>query len=497
MTTHNGVLPETDRGNVALESDAPLRSNRRHPRALATLASTTLWERLSFYGLQVILAYYIYYAAAEGGLGLDPVFALAIVGAYGGVVYLSEPVGAWLADRVLAVRAVAVLGAAVIMSGHLVLAFGHGLGGLLAGLALIALGAGALNPSLKALMGEAYDDRPLQRDAGFSLFYTGVLVGALVGPIITGFLQVDFGFHVAFAAAAVGMFIGLLILVLRWRTLPPAASVVPNPLDARGRIVAIVIVVVAIGLIATLALTSIINVDNLQITVLVVVLVAAVGYFVMIGRSRQTTHVERRGVAAYALVWVVSVLFWALVLQLFTTFAVFADSRVDWTIGSWSLPAAYISTFEVVTGIIIGPLLAVLWQRLGDRQPDGATKLALGLGVMAIAYGLFAVLSAVTGGMISFVPVIVGMMVFGVAEVLFAPVSISAAAELAPRAFAAQTMALQGLSIGAGATLSGFVGMLYDPAEGFGFFLAVAVASLLGGSLLVIARPWLRRNGLK
>ena len=162
---------------------------------LANLFSVELWERFSFYGMQGILLYYMYYSVTEGGLGIDVAVATSLVGAYGGGVYLSTILGAWLADRVLGSERVLFYSAAIVVLGHISLAVLPGAAGLAAGLILIALGSGGVKANATSLVGTLYSEKDERRDAGFSLFYMGINLGALVGPLLTGLLQVRLGFH--------------------------------------------------------------------------------------------------------------------------------------------------------------------------------------------------------------------------------------------------------------------------------------------------------------
>lgn len=485
-------MEDVEPTTTAEEHDAPPRGGARragparHPAGTATLAAVELWERFSFYGLQVILAYYIYYSATDGGLGLSVADGLAIAGAYGGGVYVLQPIGAWAADRLLSARRVVLVGAVLILLGHMVLAVLPGLAGLAGGLALIVVGTSALFPNILAIMGDVYAGDPDRRDAGFSLFYTAILVGALVGPLVTGLLQEHLGFHVAFAAAAVGMLAGLLTLLRRRSTLPASSAEVPNPLSPHRRRRALVVSGMGLVLIGAAVALQWITLSNINTIILVASVVLSVVYIVRMATSPRTEAVERAQVARFAVLFALGVLFYTLVLQLFTTFAVYADTRVDLSLGPFEVPAAYISTFQVVTGIAMGPVLALLWGKLGRRQPGGPVKLAMGLGAMALAFALFAVLPTAWDGMVPLVPVILGMALHGVAEILFAPVSMSVATQLAPRAFHAQTMAIWGMAIGTGASLSGMVSRLYSEEHEVVYFGTTALVAATAAALLLL-----------
>ncbi|WP_051299534.1 peptide MFS transporter [Arthrobacter castelli] len=485
--------------NTALdERDAPSKGNvAGHPRGLFMLTGTELWERLSFYGLQVILVYYIYYSVSDGGLGLPQSTALGVAGAYGASVYFVEILGAWVADRVIAARYVAFLGGSLIMTGHIVLALVPGLTGLLMGLGFLIAGTGFLMPNIYTMVGGLYRNKATYRDAGFAIFYTGIMIGALVGPIVTGFLQTRAGFHVAFGAAAVGMAIGLAMYVKGWKHLPESAHVVPNPLNTRGRRVALGCLCLFVIAVGVLVGSSILTFTNIDFVVMIMVIIASVSYFVVLIFSSSTSAQERLKVIAYIPLFCTGVIFWTLVLQLFTTFAVYAETRVHMSINGVGIPPAYISTFEVVAGIVFASMTAFIWQRMGKKQPSTAMKMALGLCVMAFAYFVFAIIPIWSDARINIWPVIIGMVIFGLAEVMYAPLWMSVTTQAAPRAFSTQMMALHGLSSAAGASLSGIAGQLYVESSGDTLFFGVtAVITVAAALLLVVCRPLFRKAGL-
>ena len=223
------------------------------PRPLANLFGVEMWERFSFYGMQGILLIYLYYSAAEGGLGIDKATATGIVGAYGGTVYLATILGAWIADRVLGRERTLFYAASIVMLGHIALAVVPDVAGIAIGLPLIALGSGGVKANATSLVGALYAPEDERRDAGFSLFYMGINIGAFFGPLLTGWFQENKGFHYGFGLAAIGMFFGLVQYSIGRRRLPDATRVVPNPLEPSerlryaGALAAFVVVVVALS----------------------------------------------------------------------------------------------------------------------------------------------------------------------------------------------------------------------------------------------------------
>jgi len=210
-TTHLSNPPAITPGDPSLRPPTKTPGDTSffgHPKMLASLFSVEMWERFSFYGMQGILLYYMYFTAAQGGLEIPQALAAGLVGAYGGGVYLSTILGAWLADRLFGSERVLFGAAVLIMAGHIGLALVPGIPGLIAGLVLVGVGSGGLKANATALVGSLYGEKDERRDAGFSIFYMGINAGALIGPLVTGWLQESQGFHWGFGAAAVGMAIG-------------------------------------------------------------------------------------------------------------------------------------------------------------------------------------------------------------------------------------------------------------------------------------------------
>ena len=460
------------------------------PRPLANLFGVELWERFSFYGMQGILLIYLYYSAADGGLGLDQDTATSIVGAYGGAVYLSTVLGAWAADRLLGSERVLFLSAVLVMCGHIALAVLPGLPGVTVGLVLIAVGSGGVKANATSLVGTLYRADDSRRDAGFSLFYLGINVGALLGPLLTGLLQENAGFHYGFGLAAVGMAIGLTQYALGRRRLPAAAHEVPNPLPARRRPAIAIAAGVVVVLALLVAVTGVLPADRLATVVVVLSAAAAVAYFVVILASRAISGRERRRVLAFIPMFLASVVFWSLYQQQFTVVTIYSDQRLDRTILGWEMPVSWVQSINPVFIILLSGAFAALWTRLGERQPSSPVKFAAGTVIMGVAFLLFLPMA---GGGPNSAPLLAltGILfVFTVAELLLSPVGLSLSTKLAPRAFHTQMVALFFLSVALGTALSGTLARFYSAEHETAYFgILGAVAILFGLGLAAAGRP--------
>ena len=296
---------------------------------LANLFSVELWERFSFYGMQGILLYYMYYSVADGGLGIDLAVATGLVGAYGGGVYLSTILGAWVADRLLGSERVLFYAAAIVMLGHISLAVLPGMAGLASGLILIALGSGGVKANATSLVGTLYDEKDERRDAGFSIFYMGINIGALVGPLLTGLAWTEYGFHYGFGLAAVGMAIGLVQYGMTRKYLPESAHEVSNPLP-RAQFKKVILWTAAALVAVILAVVfGLLTAGNLAPVMATLAVLASIGYFVVILTSKKVNQLERRRVYSFMPLFVASAAFWALFQQQFTVVAIYADTSLD------------------------------------------------------------------------------------------------------------------------------------------------------------------------
>ncbi len=468
------------------------RSFLGQPRVLANLFGVELWERFSFYGMQGILAIYLYYSAAQGGLGISETVALGIVGAYGGAVYLSTIIAAWIADRLLGSERTLFFSACLVVLGHLGLALIPGIAGVGVGLVLIALGSGGVKANASSVVGTLYAADDERRDAGFSLFYLGINLGALVGPLLTGLLQKQWGFHFGFGLAAIGMILGLVQYALGRGALPAASRVVPNPLPAaeRGRWIAIA--VAAVALVVVLCLTGVIAAPRLANIVIGISIVAAVALFAVILSSRLISSVERSRVWAMVPLFVASAVFWSLYQQQFTVMVVYSDQRLDRDIFGWEMPVSWVNSINPVFIILLAGVFAALWTRLGSRQPSTPVKFAIGTILMGLAFWVF-LLMPNGAHAVPLLGLVVILLLFTLAELLLSPVGLSLASKLAPERFQTQMMALFFLSIALGTAMSGRLAEFYDVSNDSGFFWWVGLASVVVGVLLLVGNRPIRR----
>jgi POT family proton-dependent oligopeptide transporter len=464
-----------------------------HPVGLANLFGVELWERFSFYGMLTILGYYLYYSVTQGGLALPKTTATGIVGAYGGLVYLSTVLGGWIADRLLGMERTVFLGGVVVMCGHIALAIVPGLAGVAVGLVLVALGSGALKANASSLLGTLYDKTDARSDGGFTLFYLGINLGAFVGPLITGLLQTHAGFHYGFGAAAVGMAVGLAQYAVFRRNLGTHGRDVPNPLPRSAIGWAIGVIVVAVVVIVVSFTTGLVTLANASQVMTGVIVVASGAYFLVMLTSAKVTAVERPRVRAFIPLFIANAVFWSLFQQIFTVLAVYSDERMNWSIFGWTAPSSWIGSIEPVWIIVLSPLFAIMWTRLANRAPTTPRKFGFGVIGMGLAFLLFLPMSGTTGKAVPALLVVGIMAVFAVSELLLSPIGLSVTTKLAPEAFRAQMMALYFFSVGLGTAISGVLARYYHPGHEFAYFGIIGAVAIFAGLAVLVIAPSISR----
>ncbi|WP_222855146.1 peptide MFS transporter [Microbacterium ureisolvens] len=497
-STRTGTVAETsgtDAAGTTAPSDGADHDTRffGQPWALAHIFGVGMWERFSFYGMQGILLIYMYYSVADGGLGIPEATATGIVGAYGGTVYLSTILGAWVADRLLGSERVLFYSAWVIMAGHIALALLPSVWGLGVGLILVAVGSGGLKANATAVVGTLYSAKDPRRDAGFSLFYLGINLGAFLGPIVTGFLQSNVGFHWGFGAAAIGMAIGLTQYSFGRKQLPASSRIVANPLPPNRRGVMIGIGVAGLVLIVVLVLTGVIRADNLAGIVILVTLAATVAYFSVIVSSRAISGDDRSRVIGFIPLFIVNVGFWSLYQQQFTVLTIYSDKQLDRTIFGWEMPVSWVNSINPIFVIILSGVFAAIWTKLGDRAPSAPVKFSLGAMIMGVAFLLFLPWANGAPNSTPLLAIVMILFVFTIAELFISPPGLSVTTKLAPERFHTQMVALYFLSIALGTAIAGWLAQFYNPEDEVPYFTILGgIAIVLGLALLASVKPVLK-----
>jgi POT family proton-dependent oligopeptide transporter len=419
-----------------------------HPPGLSVLFFTEMWERFSYYGMRAFLILYMTAPAAAGGLGFADADAASIYGTYTGSVWGAAILGGLVADRFLGQYRSVLLGGAIIAVGHFTLAF-KALPFFYSGLALIVVGTGLLKPNVSTLVGALYEPGDTRRDAGFSLFYMGINLGAFIGPLIAGWLAQRVDWHLGFACAGIGMIVGLTQYVLGKKRLQPAF----DRLTQRPRV----------------------ETRPSAVTPATGPAPGRVGF----------TPGEWKRMGAIVIFFLVAVLFWGAYEQAGSTLNLFADRYTRLDVLGFAFPSSWFQSVQPIFVILLAPAFAWLWVRLGSREPSVPAKFAIGVLFMALAFLVLmpagAMAQSGSGVRVSPWWLIASYAVSEIGELCLSPVGLSAVTKLAPVRIVGLMMGVWFLSNAGGNKLAGWAA---------GFFGTMPIETLFGivaGVLLATA----------
>ena len=445
-----------------------------HPRGLSTLFFTELWERFSYYGIRPLLVLYMAAALADGGMGMSRDQAAPIVGIYGASVYLASLPGGWIADRLLGLRRAIWYGGILIALGHLSIAFSAvaGKAAFFLGLFFIVLGTGLLKPNISAIVGDLYPEGGARRDAGFSIFYMGINIGALFAPLITGYLGEDVGWHYGFGAAGVGMLIGLVSYKLTAdRTLGDIGlEPTSTPAERRQAVTyltagAIVLAIIVAGVFLA-GLTPLTIASNMSYVM--AALAAAYFLYLFFFAGLNTDEIKR--VAVIVVLFVFAIIFWSAFEQAPTSLNLFAADYTDRTIGGWEMPILWLQSANSLFVILLAPVFAALWVGLARRRGDlsSPAKFALGLFFAAIGFAIMIVaarevLAGGPGARVSPWWLVASYFFQTLGELCLSPVGLSSMTKLSPARFSGQMMGVWFMAAAMGNLIAGIVGGHVDP----------------------------------
>ena len=483
-----------------------------HPGGLSTLFFTEMWERFSYYGMRAILLLYMTKTFAEGGLGFDEKYAGLIYGTYvSSVWYLPLP-GGWLADRILGAKRAVLIGAIVIACGHFSMAINSKVT-FFAGLILIACGTGLLKPNISAMVGQLYSEEDKRRDSGFSIFYTGINLGAFLAPLVVGFLAqsdsfrnliTSWGFsansswHWGFGAAGVGMTLGIIQYVLGQRKLATvgAKPVIPAPTPGESGegFDYLTLVLALVGGAAGLAIGLFYGEARIS-----ALFPTVVGFFFgyLIGIIRHLKGEEFRRVIVIFILFVFSILFWMTYEQAGSSLTLFADRLTRTTIFGWTYPSSWFQSVPALFVIIFASIIGAVWLKLGDRQPSSPGKFTIGLFFAGIAFVVIAFAANLAGsGRVSPMWLVLVYFLQTIGELCLSPVGLSTVTKLSPGRMVGLMLGVWFLSISIGSYIAGLATGLFAGNDnsaltrGFGIFAGI---TLLAAIILAVLTPLIKR----
>ncbi len=471
----------------------------RHPRGLYTLFFTEMWERLSYYGMRALLVLFMVDSVATGGLGLTDEVATAIYGLYTAGVYLAALPGGWLADRLLGAQRAVWYGGVLIAAGHFTLALPHP-ACFFIGLLLVVLGTGLLKPNISTLVGQLYPEGGARRDAGFTLFYLGINLGAALGPLVCSSLGEKLNWHYGFVAAGVGMLFGLLQFRYTRHHLGECGLVAParRP-NARPEWMVVAGVLGLLILLVGLLLAGVVHLDPVWLarrtTVLIVGL--AVAWFAWAFLFAGLTREESARLALIAVLFLASAMFWSGFEQAGSSLNLFAERHTQRMLAGFEIPTGWFQSLNAGFVILFAPAVAALWLAL-DRRGIALPlvgKFAAGLLLLAAGFLVVAVASraALRSGPVWPTWLIATYLLHTWGELLLSPVGLSSVTKLAPARLAGQMMGIWFLATSLGNLLAGlFAGEVSGDntaAMPLRFLQVVLTAGGAGLLLLLLTRP--------
>jgi POT family proton-dependent oligopeptide transporter len=468
-----------------------------HPRGLATLFMTEMWERFSYYGMRALLPLYL---VAPGGLHLDAATATAIYSVYVSLVYLLAMPGGWFGDRVWGPRRTVAVAGAVIMLGHLTLALPSS-GTFYAGLGLVAIGSGLLKANISTMVGHLYDgpDDP-RRDGGFTVFYMGINLGAFAAPLVIGTLGESVDWHLGFALAALGMGLGLVQFLLGSRHLAGVSSVVPKPLSAAEKTATLrksaLWAVIAVVFYAIVGFSGHYTLNWVLVPLTLLGVIIPVMVLVNIKRDRELDRTEQSKMSAYVWFFVAAAVFWMIYDQGGSTLSIFADSSADNSVLGWQFPVSWYQSVNPVLIMALAPVFAWIWLALNrrGREPSTIVKFASGLVLVGASFFLFlAPLSIAEGGHEAAALWLVAVyFTQTVGELLLSPVGLSVTTKMAPAKYASQMMGVWFLAVTAGDATTGLLSIAGVDLNKTGVVALEATLAAVAGVAI-----WIYRNKVK
>ncbi len=467
-----------------------------HPIGLRTLFLIELWERFSYYGMRALLMLFMTASVAKGGLGFGVPEAGAIYGLYTGMVYLLALPGGWIADKILGARRSVLYGGIVIALGHYCLAFPSTTTFFL-GLVLIVIGTGLLKPNVSTMVGQLYAQHDARRDAGFSIFYMGINLGAFIAPLICSYLGENINWHYGFGVAGLGMTLGVAGFAMSAKSLvgvglPPKTS----PGEMKRFQIGGVVFVVLMAVCGWLAVTGILSIQSLSSgfgLLLTLIVVALFGGMIFLGKwSRQ----ERGRLIAIFILFTAAALFWSIYEQAGSTLNLFAERNTDRSMPGTSqlFPAGWFQSAPALFVIALAPVFAWLWVSLGKRNPGSFLKFSVALVLGGVSLIILLPVAARTG--VSPFWLLMTYLLQTLGELCLSPVGLSAMTKLAPTRVAGLIMGIWFVAISVGDYISGRLASIYDSMPLPHLFGYVGLLALVLGIILAaLVKPMKQLTG--
>ena len=490
---------EPEAAGSAVESAGEGKTFFGHPRGLKTLFFTEMWERFSYYGMRALLVLFMTDLIITGGRGMNVETATAIYGLFTFGVYALALPGGWIADKLLGQRKSVLYGGIGIAVGQYMLALPVA-GLFYPGLVMIGLGTGLLKPPVSAIVGDLYPEGGARRDAGFSIFYMGINIGALVAPLACSYLGENINWHLGFLAAALGMTFGVIQYVVGWKYLGDAGWLKgdANKPESKARALRGFIMGMGLVILLTAVFILLVSTDVLPFNIVsfarsagVVVLILALIYFVILIVFGCNDAVERKRVALIGVLFIGAAMFWSGFEQAGSSMNLFARDYANRDVFGWLMPAGFLQAINPLFIIILAPVVGAFWVWLGDRNPSLGVKFGFGLALLGVGFLVMSWASTyVEEGLVSPMWLVATYFFHTIGELALSPVGLSAITKLSPQRFVSQMMGIWFLGAALGNLIAGLVAGLIETMPLPGLFSTVAFIVIGSGVLfLVFSNP--------
>lgn len=454
-----------------------------HPRGLATLFFTEMWERFSYYGMRALLVLFLSAALVDKGMGLSNVEANAIYGLYTAFVYLLALPGGWIADNILGQRKTVWYGGIVIAMGHFSMAIPSDFTFFM-GLVLIVIGTGLLKPNVSTMVGDLYPEGGTRRDAGYSVYYMGINLGAFLGPLLCGFFAEKIDWHVGFGLAGIGMVIGLIQYRLTGKYLGEI-GIAPKAKEqdedeeesstesgvhrgfALGLVGILIAGVIVAQIIGWIDLTSAQGVAE-ALGFIIISIVAA--FFIYIFAAGGLTSGQKKKMGAIIIFFIGAAVFWSGFEQAGSSLNLFGKYFTDRNVGSFEIPASWFQSVNSFFIILLAPVFGWLWIKLAQRNLEPSSPLKFAFGLILLALGFFVMVGAakvVANGiagesMASPFFLVLTYFLHTAGELCLSPIGMSTFTKLSPKRYVGQMMGIWFVATSLGNLIAGLVAGRFD-----------------------------------
>lgn len=482
-----------------------------HPKPLRSLFFTEMWERFSYYSIRPLLVLFMVATVGSGGFGFDEVTASAIYGIFAGSLYLAAVPGGWLADNWLGQERALWWGSIIIALGHLCIALSAMFGMTLffVGLICIVLGSGLFKTCISVMVGALYSQGDVRRDGGFTLFYMGINIGALLAALIVGVFKEKGMWHAGFGVGGLGMFVSLLVyrfaaqknltryarakgIVAEWEHANDRYKNVGRWVAGFVALLVALVLLVSSGMIAF-------NPQMVAEYMTYIIAAVVILYFAIMFISPRLDKTDKLRLLICFILIIGSTLFWSSFEQQPTSFNLFADRYTDLNVLGFEVPSIWFQSLNPLFILILAPIVSIIWVKLANRglEPSSMAKFALGMLLAAAGFALmiFASKSILTndGGLASPLWLVGSLLLLTLGELALSPVGLSSMTKLAPKGMQGQMMGLFFASIAMGNLVAAFFGghVSADKIEGLPTLFTTMTVFLVVTAvlLLVLAKP--------